>query len=459
MEDLIGDSSAMALGYIMGDVKGAYTAHKLYGKYKKMYGDKKRKYSSDSTGSATSGRTRKFNTNRSVMFERRPSTSSTISAGSARSSSRRSSVSLRSSRSDRSVASRGSNFSAAKKGKKRVKSLHKGTGNKKVKVSKKLRAKVKKVIEGNDPKGYYQSVNTGILSKPGDSYQSVSVVGAQTFDTFNGLFFSPTQINNAASILWNRKTPNWGSSTNYNDSSNFNWNNARINVIKQWATIKMKNNSQRNYSVAIWTCVNKVKRVAVDPLTEWQSAITEDIAANVSQAPMTSSILYNTPYLSKSWSNNWSAEVKKIFLKPGEEYVHTISGPSKLYDFRKYWAGSTAYTMLKGDVGLMMISQLDLCGCATSGYGRAAEAGGQGYGVVYETNYYCKLEVPEQAGIAWLTTPTGVTASEPLPATGTVTNLGEKSDRYYIDVYRPTLAGNQVNINIENPISSITNPQ
>lgn len=476
MKDFIGSASAAALGFITADVPGAIAGYKAYKSYQKRmpplrHADKRRRHSI--AGSSAAGFTPIYKNvfdAQSLPHKRKSSTSSASSR-----SSRRSSVVFKSSAktSDKVIASRSSNVSSARKGKHRVKKLHKKTPR--VKVSRKLRQKVEKVIEGNDPKGYYQSYSWHIITEPTTNAQSVTLLNPMvSIDGVQGSYFTPTQVLNAASILWNTKVPI--PNPTYNDvaggiPSNFNYNNVKINVIKQWATNKFRNNTQRNYYINIYTCVRKTNGTATDAKTEWEAAITQDQNAGVAiggqkgnPAVVTlpsSSTLYITPSVSKSLYNNWDIELTKIYLKPGEEYVHTTTGPSKMYDYRKFFAGNVAWTMPKGSVSIFCTAYVDMIGATTTGVGRIAETNTAGYQVIVENNYYLKCEIPAQAGIYWSNFPLGPQPSpaQGVPNAGNTTSLGQKRDAYCFDMVLPVaLSGNAVRVDIEGPQTLIVNP-
>lgn len=369
------------------------------------------------------------------------------------------------------MTSRTTGFALSQR-KKTVKHLHKNKGSKKVRVSRHLRQKITKVIQGKEPRGFCQFIYGSLLNTPttDNAQNSGTILGGYTTDGVGGLLFTPTQVNNVASILWNRKLVSTvgnvpGTAITFNDNENFPFSGTQITVIKQWATVKMRNNGQRTLYINVYAFESKVNRTASGASQEWLNALSEDNASSINILNSSINSLYVTPYFSKSLNANWKIECTKIIIKPGEEYVYTIQGPAKKYDYRKFWNGTTAWTMPKGSVQLVYTTHVDLAGSlgnAGAGieYGRLVGAQTAGYGLVYEMNEYYQLELPEQAGIQWNTTGSGNAGSSSLPATGYGTYLGNKRDAYCIYDFRPTThQGNVVHMEIEDPTNIENQPQ
>lgn len=356
--------------------------------------------------------------------------------------------------------------------KRTVKHLHKNKGNKKVRVSRRLRQKITKVIQGKEPRGFCQFMSGGLLNGTTNDNQqnSGTITSGYTTDNIGGLLFTPTQVNNVASILWNQKLVSTvgnkpATAITFNDNENFPFSGTQINVIKQWATVKMRNNGQRTLYVNVYAFESKVNRTASSASQEWLNALLEDNASSINILNSTINNLYVTPYLCKSLLANWKIETTKIIIKPGEEYVYTVQGPAKKYDYRKFWNGTTAWTMPKGSVQLVYTVRQDLAGSlgvsgAGVSYGRLVGPQDAGYGLIYELNEYYSLELPEQAGIQWNTTGSGNAGSSSLPATGYGTYLGNKRDAYCIYDFRSgSHQGNVVHMDIEDPTNIENQPE
>lgn len=464
VKDFIGYASAATLGYITGDVRGAKAAIKLYKNFNNMpahRGARKVRVVVNPYHSPTPTPKKQ---RRKLSIHSIPSSSS---SGSRRSSvismlsSRRSSASsVRSKRtSDRSLESRGSIVSRSRT-KKRVKALHKRV--KRVKVSFKLRKKINKVLEGKMPKGYYQETYLGTFSTTVNNGQESAVIKGPTVDGVQGEFFSPTQIQNAASILWNRKTPT--ASYNFADAGSFNPNNVKINVVKQWATIKYRNNTERIYYLNIYACRRKISEpstTAQTSETDWKQAMQIEGTSNVNVNTITNATLYATPFITKSMSDKYDIECTKVIMAPGEEYTYTITGPSRMYDFRKFYFGNAPYPFNKKmNVNVFHVAYNDLISTST-GTANVGRIGNNdaaaGYSIIYEVNMYYKLEMPEQTGITWATAPTLISGQQAIPVAGNTSYIGNRRDAYAIFNNGATsITGNPVRVEREQPNTLVT---
>lgn len=449
----VGAAAAGTLGYIAGDLPGAYAAYKIYNNFarKKSYPNSmKRKFTPNAPGSRKKTTGKWLRSKRPSKWARivdknhfvRPVTSSLY---------KRKPVLgkyvLKPKLSKQ--MGRTSNVSTGLR-KKTIQHFHHPKGAKKVYVSRALRKKVSKVIEGKDPKGFAQYVNSGRLVPPAtDNAQSAALITGCNVDGVT-TFFSPTQINNVASSLWNHKTITY--TPVYNDNENFPYATTKIKVLKQWVTVKFRNNTQRNCYLILYACENKVKRAATSFVTEWTASMTEENTATINVNNTSPLTMYATPYMSKQLMNNWSVETTRVYLKPGEEYVYTLQGPSKLYDFRKYFTAGAEQTMPRGVMQLAYSMREDILGDNAGAFGRLISPIVNGYGCFYEVNEYFKLEIPQQAGIQWLTASSGASSTSGLPSSGFSTYLGAKRDAYLIAVnLASTHTGTLVRSDIEQP--------
>lgn len=345
--------------------------------------------------------------------------------------------------------------------KRKIKALHRKP--KKVKVSRKLRAKIKKVISDRSPSGYYQEIITGVFSAPTDNRQNATIIASTTVDGNQGEFFSPSSVINAASVLWNGKTAS--AIYGLNDATNFNSETLRVNVKKQWVTIKCRNNTERTYTINFYACRRKISEPATGftALNDWQSALGFEKyqpAATPGGGPgpnvmnLDYTTLYVTPYFTKSVTDKYDIETTKVRLAPGEEYTYTLTGPSMMYDFRKFYAANTAFPFnKKTNVSVFMVGYTDLIGGASSTFGRGKQANtAAGYGLIYETNTYFKLEMPDQTGMVWAVAPAGLASAQTVPAPGVTTYLGNRRDAY--GIYNQSNAAS-----LTAPLSRVENEQ
>jgi len=211
--------------------------------------------------------------------------------------------------------------SMKRKGSKNVRGIQ--GKRKKVKVSKKLRAKIKKVIDGGRIYGTYQTLRQGqigMIKNTGaanNAYPTLvsSSYGAAVSNTVIGvnaqasarwwwaglafgesvrtgdewLFFQPMKILDAASVLWNNKdlSRDFGLATgnlalqtstttgvsNPNTGTVPNTQGNKIHIHNSWVKFEMKNTSQRAYEVTIYNCVPKIRHPDKTPLTALRDGI------------------------------------------------------------------------------------------------------------------------------------------------------------------------------------------
>lgn len=442
-----GLASAATLGYIHGDIKGAVRWAKTYQKMHGSTTSSKRRKVTMSAGTQRRGRSRSFTPTPATKRNRSVSVSS-----------RRSSLlsSAPSRASDRSLGSRASTVAKARTKKKVVK-FHHPKSALKVKVNKKFQKKVLKVLEEKEPHGYGQELYlnvlpfTNLLTK---NLQEAQPIYANQVDGLFGQFFSYTQILHAAATLWNKAGTANLAIQNYLDANMFNAQNFKVEVVKQWVSVKYRNNSQRTFTVNIYASQRKSKTVnGVNMLDDWKGALTNDAGCGVNVTTTTYNQIYNTPYLCKAVTDNWKIETTKVVLAPGEEYVYTVAGPSKMYDFRKNWINAVWCNGDRDIIDLSHVAYTDLVGTSTGDIGRVSEKSNTiGYGLIYETNLYYKLSMPEQAGISWNPAAPVTTDTQVLPAAGGNTKLGNRRDAYYFFTNPGTVStGTVVRIDRENP--------
>lgn len=274
----------------------------------------------------------------------------------------------------------------------KVKSIQ---GKKKnIKVSTKLRDKIKKVIEEKKAPGTYIKTTTGTVgctasdSSSADSYigtvngvanqirvipvynditglggnqvtwwQSLNAhtTGATMVDGYDMIFFTPYKILDAASILWNRKamaqdaTITTGNFSTQLDSANLNPKTtplrANIHVRNAYVTFEIKNNSQRPMTLYIRNCVPKTKFVENGPLQAFQAGVYRDLAipSGETNGPLVPYAEGSNPNLARyfndpnlPWSlidnykRNWQHETITLYINPGETCRHSLQGPKNM---------------------------------------------------------------------------------------------------------------------------------
>lgn len=204
---------------------------------------------------------------------------------------------------------------------------------KRVKVSRPLRRKIQKVIDGGSFKGTYHTTRFGTIGITTSGTTGVVAGQVNELETMGGYplqlafqrhnldvdgntrfwfahplqnaassgvanvltpgsewqFFSPLKIVDAASVLWNSKT----ALENYADQNgnlntvhtealgaplegtniNPNIKGLKIRIENSYVKFRIKNSSQRSMNICVYNCVPKIKFPALTPLSAFQTAI------------------------------------------------------------------------------------------------------------------------------------------------------------------------------------------
>lgn len=347
-----------------------------------------------------------------------------------------------------------SHLAVARRGKTRIGKVH---GKKRdVKVSATFRKKVNKVFNDREPEGYLQETYVTNLHITSSNAQTVAQINGATSDGVTGQFFTPTQVLQAASVLWGGA--GYTQTPQKDGLGYMNYSSVRINVIRSWATVKYRNNTQRTIYLSIYASRPKYNAASGQSMTaEWANALLNEkqgsTTPGINVGGITPSQLYVTPFISKAMMNQWKIETTKVVLQPGEEYIYTIEGPSKLYDFRKFFINGTWTPKTKVQIDLSHVAYTDLVQTNDGTLSGRLGENVSGFGLLFEVNTYYKLSMPEQAGILWATLGTGGQDShQTLPANGAVTYLGNRRDAYYYYNNGTSSTSGTVNrVDLENP--------
>lgn len=262
--------------------------------------------------------------------------------------------------------------------------------NRKVKVSNKLKEKIKKVIEEKKAPGYYVKTTEGSIGSCinntispyytdiGPITNAITVVpmfsnigglGGQQVCWWHSLlpygdlstkiptgwdmsYFTPAKFMDAAAILWNKKAMaqnallSTGNFYTYTSETGVPQNTYRSNLYikNSWVTFEFKNNSQRTITLLIRHCVPKLKFVDDNPLAIYTSAILDDSNAsgnfNGPLVPYSGNVTESyAKYLNDidvpwsfvdGFSKTWKYETIKIIIAPGETCKHSIQGPKNM---------------------------------------------------------------------------------------------------------------------------------
>lgn len=305
--------------------------------------------------------------------------------------------------------------------------VSKSTGTKKIKVSRKLRKKIKEVIKTSSPSGYYQE-RFFIKFTPVSMQQTCVDLGG---GNYNGEFgtadnrlwlFDPCRVLNVASTLFNGKVPVANKTSSAVASVNlFDRSNIQIDVLRQWVEFNIKNNTARSIEIKLWTWeLKKVAAYSADgPATlgnfvaEWADSFASETLRTIFGSASASTTGLNTlavtpltigasPSMSHSMREKYNIEERVILLEPGRTFKHNVQGPRKLYDFGKFNQGSSFTNGIKGIKGCAMGFMVDNTMSTTFGPGNSARLTNmlaeQPYGIAVETVYHYVIRMPEQAG-------------------------------------------------------------
>jgi len=226
----------------------------------------------------------------------------------------------------------------------------KATGTKRLKVSKDFRKKVTQSLEGKKGVGFMKEV---ISMKFGtaiaDNEQAVGYLSDE-LDGSKGLF-SPMRVLDAAAVLFNRKAL---ARVKVLGNQEFPVTYTKVNVLKQWCTFTLSNQTQRTKTITIFEANQKgAAAVPYDPLLAWAEAYSLDALDTLYtgtntdfQGPNLNSMgrtfLGCEPNSLKAFRKDYHVSSKKIILEPGQTHSFTVQGDSGLYDYAKYHVGTTA---------------------------------------------------------------------------------------------------------------------
>lgn len=473
--DYVGRASAATLGFIAGDVPGAYAGYKAYDRLKKLTKNMKGYLTPKSIGRVSKKTGRRLSLS-GTPVKRRKSVSSVGSSVSTRGTRSMSSISKASVVNQDAVSTRH----------KRLKKSFKGKKKKNVKVSRKLRAKIQKVIDGGKIYGLgrciisggFQSVNAASAVK--QNVFALPIPGA--VDVQKGVLFSPDFIMYCASRLWNGRpydgpdlvTGKWSNiDTSYSTN---NWSNFSkslgagalttqksafcVNVHNLKAKITIKNNSTRTQYLKMYECkpkyqdINPVYLNAGKPIGDWERLLTSDYEARIKGlAPLSLNnatginsgyngqnvlidTLYVTPAICESWNKIWSYNSYDIVLEPGQVHTHWVQGDVGEYDFSKMYAPnsngvSVYHNVQKTDRHIFFTSVPEMATVTASATGLSGRllSSNAGDRFLFETEIFCSMSMPESAG-------TSIRVSE---GTSTQTEvmqpLTQRKRAYFADTY------------------------
>lgn len=327
------------------------------------------------------------------------------------------------------------------KGKKKLKIR----GRKKVKVSPKLKTAIKQVTDSEKVRGYYQDNRIDIL-EPGlvAGRMAVEKVPTRTANAA-GYLFQYDRVLHAASRLWNRKVANLN--PDILDADNFAPRDTVIEVVKQWWSFVVKNNSMRRVRYVIYKCQKKNSSIASDAYAAWNNGLTTMQSDGQLVSDPDIGLMHAGPTISNQFRTAWRAEEIKVTLDPGEEYQFSVSGPSMTYRGQDFYDNVTYKPVQKQDVQLIWASYGDIVGTHTGGVtGNAGHAPDTTVDeptqerTYVESTYHCHIAMPEKVG--------GVTT-----AVGALFQNINRVRRTCIDDFQPRVFGTDIHRrDQENPV-------
>jgi len=308
------------------------------------------------------------------------------------------------------------------------KKVSKGTrpkprGLKRVKISAEFRKKVKLCEQASKLSGYFQAnylaqqMPTPVTNKTAVSETMLCPQVA------HGSVFSYANVLHAASRLWNNKPAN-ATPTN-SDPLNFDARGTIIDVHKQWAVMRFKNNTLRTIRIKHMLFTPKSQQAVFSPLFAWQNAVVDMGAVGrlIGTPAVTVNSLFIHPNTFDQVKQYFSSSETDYTLEPGQAIQETIQGPSMTYDGGKFTQNGAYAFQGKQDIYSVVIVQYDLTvgnvPDTVVGYvNEPATNVTLGNSLLIQSTYHCKLSMPEPAG--W-------TSGGIIPAAGPVKlNLRQK---------------------------------
>lgn len=288
------------------------------------------------------------------------------------------------------------------------KKVSKGTrpkprGLKRVKISAEFRKKVKLCEQASKLKGYFQA-NYAAQQMPTPVTNLTAVSETMLCpQVSHGSVFSYANVMHAASRLWNNKPAN-ATPTN-TDLLNFDARSTIIDVHKQWAVMRFKNNILRTIRIKHMLFTPKSQQNDFSPLFAWQNAVVDMGAVGrlIGTPAVTVNSLFIHPNAFDQVKQYFSSSETDYTLEPGQAIQETIQGPAMTYDGGKFVQNGGYAYQGKQDVYSLVIVQYDLTvGTAPDTVvGYINEPGPSvtlGNSLLIQSTYHCQLSMPEPAG-------------------------------------------------------------
>ena len=234
--------------------------------------------------------------------------------------------------------------------------------------------------------------------------------------------------------------------------------NLKCHIHNSYVSLLYKNNSQRTYTIKVMVIAPRRKDVNNEPKGDWNVQLSNN-APGATYDPADSSVARNLntmtyetmgamPTRLDGWNANWKTEIHTLVLQPGQEQTLFVQGPKNVtLDLQKEYQGNASQANWIHTRWVMNIYYADLVATNLGAIGRYAEAGQavggafDGNGVLVEQKFTYKIGMPEQTGFQYI----GTTA-------GTVQGLGKRRDCYAeATFYQPQSTGTITLVSDEAP--------
>lgn len=279
-------------------------------------------------------------------------------------------------------------------------------GRKVVHVTKQFKEKVRACEATSKLSGYFQSnFKARILIQPVTNKTYIDDL-AMCLGPGNGSLFSYANVLHAASRLWNSKAAN--ASPAFNDTGNFENRTTIIDVRKQWATMRFKNNSLRTIRVKHFLCSPKSQQALFTPNQAWYQGITDMISSTrlIGTPTVTQNNLFIHPKTTDQFNQYFTSSETDYTLEPGQSIEENVEGPKMVYDGAKFWQTANYCTHQKQDIYSFVVYWYDLvvgtAPTALVGYINEPASIAATNGLLVQSTYHCHLSMPEPAG--WIST-------------------------------------------------------
>ena len=275
-----------------------------------------------------------------------------------------------------------------------------------VRVSRRLKKAIKKGAWESLPKGFFEVVSTDAFAiAPSANAQQYGVLlESRPTAGSNGWFFTPTQLLEAASVLFN----------GYQSNTSWAFNNIAIDAVtgavktgymdpestefyvkKSWARVCWKNFGPRTLYLRVYIAKPKIRDSWVPtnsipgpldstkvntPIGMWNSILTREAqGSNFQSGPKnvlnnTISTLYQDPRNNSALNKYYDFDCIKIDLAPGQCYDHIIKGPQDMLfrgaSYLDGQPGSAGYLMKdiqKFSRNVFITCNYDLLGASDAG--------------------------------------------------------------------------------------------